>query len=129
MSIQLKQRATIMDLVKAIVDQLNVSEDQAKGGVGLILKLAKDKLDGSEFGQIENLIPDCDGLINSSPSEGGEDGGLMGAIGSIASAVGGKASSLGNIASLADGFSKLGLDSEAVAKFIFPFAKFKTFVF
>jgi hypothetical protein len=42
----------------------------------------------------------------------------MGAVGGLASKFGGKAGELGNMASLAGGFSKLGLDSGMVGKFI-----------
>jgi hypothetical protein len=103
-----------MELIKMLTDQLGVSEDQAKGGAGLLVKLAKDKLSGDEFSEITNSIPGLDGLTSSAPKSGG----IAGALGGLASSFGGGAGSLGNIASLAGGFKKLGLNADMVSKFI-----------
>ena len=103
-----------MELIQQLVDKLGVQEDQAKGGAGLLMKLAKDQLDAGSFSKIASAIPGVDSLINSAP----ESGGLMDAIGGITSALGGKAEGLGKLAGLASGFSKLGLDSGSISKFV-----------
>jgi hypothetical protein len=100
-----------MELIDEIVKNLGINEDQAKGGTGLLLKMAKDKLGADEFSEVENAIPETDDVIRSAP----ESGGIAGALGGIASSLG--AEKLGNIASLSGGFSKLGLDSGMIGKF------------
>ena len=98
-----------VDLIKALVDQLGVSDQQAKGGAGLLFKFAKDKLSSQDFSQISNVIPEVNQLMSSVPSDGG---GLMGMLTKV---LGGKA---GDLAGLAGGFSKLGLDANMVQKFV-----------
>jgi hypothetical protein len=56
-----------MELIEQLVSQLGVNEDQAKGGTGLLLNLAKDKLSGADFGQVSNLIPGADSLMGDAP--------------------------------------------------------------
>ncbi len=99
------------ELIGQLVAQLGVQEGQAKGGAGLLLKLAQDKL-GGDFSKIAALIPDAQQLIGAAPAAGGAAkllGGLAGAIG------GGQA---GNLAALASGFSQLKLDPEMIGKFV-----------
>ncbi len=103
-----------MELIKTLVDQLGVSEDQAKGGTGLIFQLAKNKLDASEYQQVVTGTPGIDDFIDNAP----ESHGLMGSLGDIASTLGGKMGGLGGLASLAGGFSKLGLDKGMISKFV-----------
>ena len=103
-----------MELLQTLVSQLGVSEDQAKGGAGMIFNLAKEKLGGEEFDRIAALVPGMDGLLSDAPKAGG----IAGAIGGIASAFGEKAGHLGDLAQLASGFKSLDLDSGMVGKFI-----------
>ena len=101
-----------MELLKMLMDQLGVSEDQAKGGAGLLFKMAKDKLAGEDFGKITEIVPGIEDLMSGAPKAGG---GLGGALGGLASSLGG--GKLGDLASLAAGFKTLGLDSSMVTKF------------
>lgn len=98
-----------MDLVKLLSSQLGISEEQAKGGTGLLLKLAKDKLGSGDFQKVAGAIPGAENMISSAPDAGG---GLMGMIGS---AIGGQA---GDLAKLASGFDKLGLSPDMIQKFV-----------
>ncbi|MEM7716801.1 MAG: DUF2780 domain-containing protein [Cyanobacteria bacterium P01_A01_bin.68] len=109
-----------MELVQQLVSNLGVQEDQAKGGAGLILKLAQDKLGGEEFAKVASAIPGSDVLLGSAPSQDG-GGGMMGALGGMAAGMmgGGQGAALGNLMSLAGGFSQLGMDGNMVTKF-FP---------
>ena len=104
-----------MELIQQLVSNLGVTEDQAKGGAGMLFNLAKEKLEAGDFQQIADKIPGVNDLMSAAPESGG---GVMGALGGIASAMGGKAEGLGNLANLAGGFSKLGLDSNMVGQFI-----------
>jgi hypothetical protein len=102
------------ELIGQLVQQLGVQEGQAKGGAGLLLKLAQQKL-GGDFGKVAQAIPGAQDLIKDAP----EAGGAAKLLGGLASAIGGgKAGGLADLASLAGGFSQLKLDSGMVQKFI-----------
>lgn len=104
-----------MELVQTLMNQLNISDDQASGGVGLLMNLAKDQLSSGEFDQVKGALPEVEGMMNQAPETGG---GLGGMLGGLTSAFGGDAGQLGNLAELASGFSKLDLDTGMIAKFI-----------
>ncbi len=114
-----------MELIQQLVSSLGVNEDQAKGGAGLLFNLAKDKLGAGDFQQITDKIPGVSALLGAAPTEtaaASAGGGLMGALGGAAAALGAgglgdKLGGLGNLASLASGFSQLGLSSDMIAKF------------
>ena len=103
-----------MDIIQQLTDSLGVSDNQAKGGVGLLLKLASKHLPADALSGVKDAIPDTSSLIAEAPEE---SGGLMGAVGGLMSGFGGKAAAAGGIASLMQGFSKLDLDGDMVAKF------------
>ena len=103
-----------MDLIQMLTSQLGISEEQAKGGSGLLFKLAKEKLGGDEFRQVASAVPGLEDLISSTPKSGG----IAGALGGFASSLGGSAGQLGNLAALAGGFKNLNLDSGMIGKFI-----------
>lgn len=107
-----------MELIQQLVSNLGVNEDQAKGGAGLLFNVAKEHLGSGEFQQITNAVPGVTDLLKAAPESGG---GMMGALGGAASALGGlggQMGGLGNLAELAGGFSKLGLSTDMVGKFI-----------
>ena len=102
------------ELISQLVSQLGVQEGQAKGGAGLLLKLAQSKL-GGDFGKVAQAIPGAQEMIGAAPETGGAAkllGGLAGALG------GGKAGGLADLASLAGGFSQLKLDPGMISKFV-----------
>ncbi len=102
------------ELIKQLTGQLGIGADQAKGGAGLLFKLAQSKL-GGDFSKIAAALPDVAGLIKSAP----EAGGAAKLLGGLASALGGsKAQGLAGLASLAGGFSKLKLDAGMIGKFV-----------
>ena len=115
-----------MELIQQLVSSLGVNEDQAKGGAGLLFDLAKEKLGAGEFQQIANQIPGVGNLLGAAPepsTAASAGGGMMGALGGAAAALGAggladKLGGLGNLAELASGFSKLGLSSDMVGKFV-----------
>lgn len=103
-----------MDIVQQLTESLGVSDSQAKGGAGLLLKLASEKLPGGLLSGIKESIPESASLIAEAPEE---SGGLLGAVGGLMSGLGGNAAGAGKIASLVQGFSQLDLDGDMVAKF------------
>ena|SRR5690606_6649567 len=98
-----------MDLVQMLSAQLGISEDQAKGGAGLLLKIAKSKLGSEDFGKVTEAVPNAEGMISAAPADGG---GMMGMLGK---AMGGQG---GDVATLVAGFGKLGLSPDMIQKFI-----------
>ncbi len=97
-----------MELTDLLTKQLGVKEAQAQGGAGLLFKLAKDKLGAGDFSKVSSAVPGMDGLLAAAPSGGG---GMLGGLGKMFGGGGG-------LAGVAGGFSKLGLDSGMVAKFV-----------
>ncbi len=108
-----------MSIVEDIMKQVGVTQDQAEGGLGLIFKLAKEKL-GPEFSQVAQVVPNVNQLIGKAPADeaAGEEagGGLMGMLGGIADKLG--VGGLGKLVELVAGFKKLGLDAETLQKYV-----------
>jgi len=103
-----------MNLTELLMDRLNVDKMQAMSGAGLIFKLAKDKLDHSDFVILSQYIDDFEEIIGNAPKPGG----LMGSFGRIAAGIGGENSRIAVVAKLAGGFSKLNLDSKQIMEFV-----------
>jgi hypothetical protein len=102
-----------MELIDTLTKNLGVSESQAQGGTGLLLKLAKDKLGGGEFSKIAAAVPGANGLADGAPS-----GGALGGLSKMLSGLGGNKGGAAGVAGLAGGFSKLGMDANMIGKFI-----------
>ncbi|HMO02980.1 MAG TPA: DUF2780 domain-containing protein [Kiritimatiellia bacterium] len=100
-----------MDLIQQIVNTVGVNEQQAKGGAGLLFKLAQDKLAAGDFAKLSQALPEVVSLITSAPPASG--GGLLG---SLAGALGG--GSLGGLASLAGALTSLKLDPQTISQFV-----------
>jgi Protein of unknown function VcgC/VcgE (DUF2780) len=108
-----------MELVQELTQQLGINQQQASGGLGMILKLAKQKL-GGDFGQVAQHVPDAENLMNSAPqpqpATGTSGGGILGAVGGL---LGGKpGSSLASAGGLAGGFQQLGLSPGIIGRFL-----------
>ena len=86
-------------LVKTLTSQLNVTSDQATGGVGSMLSLAKEKLSGMDFNALTKIIPGTDTYMKAAKD-----------LGAVTGPVGGKEG-------LTSSFSKLGMGSDMVGKF------------
>ena len=50
------------DLLTALTSQLNITPEQAVGGTGAMLGLAKNKLSGNDFSQLSSTVPGLDKL-------------------------------------------------------------------
>ena len=86
-------------LISALTGQLNVTADQAQGGVGSILALAKEKLSGMDFNSLTKAIPGADTYMKAAKD-----------LGAVTGPVGDKTG-------LISSFSKLGMGSDLVGKF------------
>jgi len=103
-----------MEIINMLTEQLEISEAQARGGAGLLFKLAKEQLGSGDYSQLSATIPGIENLAESSPGAG-----MLGsALNGLSAALGGGSSGSGNLAGLAAGFSKLGLDTGMIGKFI-----------
>jgi len=107
-------RKKTVELIQQLTQGLGVDENQAKGGAGLIFKMAQEKLADGDFAQLASAIPAISNLIGEAPAPGGA---LAGALGGLAGAMGG-GGQLANMAALAGGFGQLGLNPAMASKFI-----------
>jgi hypothetical protein len=103
-----------MEIANILTQQLGISDSQAKGGAGALFSMAQKALGADDFGKVSEVIPGMDDLLGAAPKSGG----LGGVIGGLASSFGGEAGKLGGLASLGGQFSKLGLDSDMIGKFV-----------
>lgn len=107
-------------LLNTLGTQLNVTPQQAVGGTGALLGLAKNKLSGNDYSQLSKSVPGLDQLSGSSAL--GSLGGLGGMLGGSGSGSNSAISSaLGNVQSMGDvnkAFSALGMDSGMVSQFV-----------
>ncbi len=101
-----------MELLNKLTEQLGISNEQARGGTGLLFKFAKDQLSNDDYQAVAGEVPEIGELAKDAP----ETGGLAGVLGGLASSFG--AEKLGGLASVVGGFDKLGLDQEMVGKFV-----------
>lgn len=105
-------------LLNTLGTQLNVTPEQAVGGTGALLGLAKNKLAGNDYSQLSKSVPGLDQLAGTSAL--GSLSGLGGLLGSSGSSSA-LDSALGNVQSMGDvnkAFSALGMNSSMVSQFV-----------
>ena len=106
--------AADLDLVGLLTKNLGVSSEQAEGGAGAIFNAASKNMSVDDFTKVTDSLPEVTSLMNSvSSSDSGS-----GSLGGFSSLFGKSGSSLSALAGLSDTFSKLGLSSDMVGKFI-----------
>jgi len=101
-------------LLGALTSQLGVTPQQAVGGTGAMLGLAKNKLSSTDYSQLAKEVPGLDKL-----SGGGEMGALAGLLGSSGKSAG-LENALGNVKDTSDlnsAFGALGMDSGMIGQF------------
>ncbi|HEY7129077.1 MAG TPA: DUF2780 domain-containing protein [Nitrospira sp.] len=86
-------------LTKLLTSQLGVTSNQATGGVGSMLSLAKERLPGMDFSTLTALIPGADSFMKSARDLGAVTG------------------PVGDQAGLTSAFSRLGMGADMVPKF------------
>ena len=105
------------ELFGMLTSQLGVNDTQAKGGVGAILNLAKDKLGEGDFSQVVNALGSGDATEAMNAAPAAESGGIGGMLGGAASALGVDLGGLGQLGALAGVFKSLDLDAGMISKF------------
>lgn len=103
-----------MDLINQLVSTLGVSGQQAEGGTGVLMKLVKDNLSGTDFGRILGAEPKLEGMMSQAPESGGDS--LLGMAGGLLSSMG--SDKLAGLTQIAGGMQKLGLDKDTLVQFI-----------
>lgn len=121
------QKATaapeVAGLLNLLGSNLNVTPEQAVGGTGALLGLAKNKLTGNDYSQLSKSVPGLDQLAGTSAlSSLGSLNGLGNVLGNSGNSAGSSVlnSALGNVQSMADvnkAFTALGMDSSMVSQF------------
>jgi hypothetical protein len=76
------------DISSVIGKQLGLSGDQAKGGIGSVLALAKEKLGGGDFDKIAKVIPGADKYLKAATDSGAVAGGKVGDMKGLSAALG-----------------------------------------
>lgn len=110
-------------LLNLLGSNLNVTPEQAVGGTGALLGLAKNKLTGNDYSQLSKSVPGLDQLAgNSALSSLGSLNGLGSLLGNSGNSAESSVlnSALGNVQSMGDvnkAFSALGMDSSMVGQF------------
>lgn len=106
--------AADLDLVGLLTKNLGVTNQQAEGGAGAIFNAASKNMSTDDFTKVTDALPEVTSLMNSATS--GSSG--SGTLGGLSSMMGKSGSSLSTLAGLGETFSKLGLSSDMVGKFM-----------
>jgi len=87
-------------LLGLLTGSLGVTQNQAEGGVGSMLKLAQEKLAAGDFDKIAAAIPGAQKYLDKAKSLNAFSG------------------NIGNLAGLSSAFGKLGISPETAARFV-----------
>lgn len=115
----------------ALIDQLRalqVTPQQAMGGVGALLGLAQSQLAADQYAQLAGSVPGLEllaGNAGSVASAGNGVSGVLGRLGALSGLLGGSASPapqpgtapVDNLAGVGQAFSVLGMDTSLVGQF------------
>lgn len=106
------------NLLNTLGSQLKITPEQAVGGTGAMLGLAKNRLDPTQYAQLTKQVPGLD-MLSGNNAVGGVNG-LGGLLGDVSGGQSALKDVLGNVKSTADldkAFSALGMDSGMVSQF------------
>ncbi len=101
------------DLVGNVMSQLGLTQNQAEGGLGSLLSLAKSTLGGDDFSSIANAIPNIGSLLSAAPALDNDSG-----ISSLLAKTGDLGSSLQSSAQVYDAFESLGISNQLAVPMI-----------
>lgn len=108
---------TGLQLLPLLTKTLGVSNNQAEGGMGAILQVAKTLLSGTEYGSLVNAIPNVDSLLAAAPAlaqSSKSQGGLLNSALDMASEYSETARTGSQLVSQ---FQSLGLKPDMIPKF------------
>jgi len=99
-------------LVALLSEQLGISEEQAAGGAGALLDVAKGQVSDADFAALAQSVPETEDLLAAAPKPSAETGS---SATSLLDGQGG--AQLENALGLAGSFESLGLDASTVQSF------------
>jgi len=106
------------NLLNTLGSELKVTPEQAIGGTGALLGLARNQLSGSDYEQLSKAVPGLDMLSGENALGGlaglGELLGKDGEGSALSNALGGNVKNAGD---LSNAFSALGMDSGMIGRF------------
>jgi hypothetical protein len=102
-------------LAGLLMQRTGVTETQAQGGAGALFQIAKSKMQPDAFAQLEQAVPEMQGMLGAVPALAQSSGGLAERLSSIAGASGGTA---GNLVAVASAFQQQGMSPAMVQQFV-----------
>ena len=100
------------------LSKLNVKPEQAAGGVGAMLSLAKNQLAPTDYSALTDKVPGINKLSGAGAlGQLSQLGGLLGKSDGVSSAATSAVSNVSNTAQLDDAFKALGMDSGMIGQF------------
>lgn len=103
------------ELTNLLVQRLGVTPQQAMGGAGALLQIAKTRMSSEAFEKLSTQVPDMQQLLSAVPVPKPQSGlgGLAGKLGSLAGN-----SSIGTALTAVSIFQQLGMKPETMEKFV-----------
>ena len=106
------------NMLNTLGSELKVTPEQAIGGTGALLGLARNQLSGSDYAQLSKAVPGLD-MLSGDNALGGLAGlgdllGKSGESSALSNALGGNVK---NASDLNNAFSALGMDSGMIGRF------------
>lgn len=102
-------------LLPTLTKGLGISNEQAEGGMGALLNVAKSSLSSDEFSTLGKGIPGMETLLAAAPALSSKAAG--GGLGGLATSLGGAGAALGSLGQVTQQFEALGLSPDMVAQF------------
>lgn len=103
------------ELTNLLVQRLGVTPQQAMGGAGALLQIAKTRMNPQAFERLATQVPDVQQLLSAVPALKPQSGlgGLAGKLGGLAGD-----SSIGTALTAVSIFQQLGMKPETMQKFV-----------
>lgn len=102
------------ELTNLLVQRLGITPQQATGGAGALLQVAKTRMNPDAFAKLSQQIPDVKQLIEAVPALK-QQSGALGLAGKLASLSGDN--SISNLVTAVSIFKQLGMKPEVIQKF------------
>ncbi len=99
-------------LTALLSEQLGITEEQAAGGAGALLDMAKSQVDGADFSKLAESVPETADLLAAAPKLEVDDSPAAESL-----LDGGSGAQLKSALGLVSSFDKLGLDASTLKSF------------
>ena len=108
----------ILGLVGSVSKSLNVSDEQAEGGMASLFNLAKSSLGDTDYSTLAKSLPGADSLLSKIPDVSSLTGNSDSGVGGLLSKASQYSDSLKSINAVKQQFEALGLKPEMITKYI-----------